>query len=158
MKRLFLLLSALFLVILMTGVTLAQEKVDIDKASNQTLVSLAADVDSTGLTASTVTSEWFPVQNYIGNNFNTYPVSYTKLIKSAAGHPHVTTTIEGSNDQENVAIVDSVGGVSDSVETLQSGTLNLNNKKYWYYRIKHKGEAGNRADVTSKVDLLFTKP
>lgn len=150
-------LSILVLVILLLlpiSVSRPQVSVDLDKGDQALLVSLNYPVDS----VTTVTSKWFGVKSYLVNSFNDYPIQYARKLNSVKGLPKVTTTIEGSNDQTNVAIVDTLGGVSDSIETYTSGTLNLNNKKFWYYRIKQTGQSGNRADVTARVDLLFIKP
>lgn len=156
--KLFIALIFAIVLICLPAIASAQDNVDITRADDQTKVSLSVDVDSTGLTASTVTSQWFSASKYLGNSFYTYPVQYTKLVKSTKGKPRITTTIEGSNDQTNVAVVDTMGILADSIETYQSGTLNLNNKKYWYYRIKHTGTSGNRADATAGIDLIFIKP
>lgn len=124
------------------------------QGDNAVKVTFDAPVDSLSL----VTSDWFTVGPYISHSLVTYPVSYTKIQSSTLNKPFVTVIVEGSNDQENVLAVDTVGTVSDSLETLYSGTTDFNNKKFWYYRVKYKGEAGNRPDCIVKTDLLFIRP
>lgn len=143
---------------LLALVTPAQ-KINIDKNDNAVLITMEANVDS----LSTVTSKWFSIPEYLTHSLYTYPVNYTKMQNSVSGKPYITVTVEGSNDQVNVAVIDTIGGVQDSLETLYSGNTNFNNKKFWYYRIKFKGESKsgslkNRKDATLRTDLLFVRP
>ena len=132
----------------------AQEKVKIDSENSASMVLLDTSCDSLDV----VVSKSFSMPNFLSNNFSTYPVYYTKYQRSADDKPHITTTIEGSNDGTNWNVVDTLGAVADSAETYQYGSLDFNNKKYWYYRLKHTGAAGNRADALITTNLLFTKP
>lgn len=129
-----------------------------DKGDNSLRVKYTADVDS----LTTTYSDWFSIADYLGLSLYTYPVNYSKIQSSAAGKPHITVTVEGSNDQTNVVIVDTVGTVGDSLETIYSGNTNFNNKKFWYYRLKYTGTGtgafANKSDATLRTDLVFIKP
>lgn len=129
-----------------------------DKGDNSIRVKYTADVDS----LTTTYSDWFSIADYLGLSLITYPVNYSKIQSSAAGKPHITVTVEGSNDQTNVVIVDTVGTVGDSLETIYSGNTNFNNKKFWYYRLKYTGTGtgafANKSDATLRTDLVFIKP
>ena len=129
-----------------------------DKGDNSLRVKYTADVDS----LTTTTSDWFSIADYLGLSLITYPVNYSKIQSSADGKPHITVTVEGSNDQTNVVIVDTVGTVGDSLETIYSGNTNFNNKKFWYYRLKYTGTGtgafANKSDATLRTDLVFIKP
>lgn len=129
-----------------------------DKGDNSIRVKYTADVDS----LTTTYSDWFSIADYLSHSLITYPVNYSKIQSSAAGKPHITVTVEGSNDQTNVVIVDTVGTVGDSLETIYSGNTNFNNKKFWYYRLKYTGTGtgafANKSDATLRTDLVFIKP
>lgn len=134
------------------------QTLEIDKNDNAVMVSFDAEVDS----IITVTSDWFAIPEYLSHSLITYPPNYTKIQSSTAGKPHITVTLEGSNDQTNVVIVDTVGTVGDSLETIYSGNTNLNNKKFWYYRYKYVGTGtgafANKSDATLKSQLVFIRP
>lgn len=83
---------------------------------------------------------------------STVAIYFSKLMTSA-GTPKVTTIIQGSDDNVNWAAIDTVGGVSDSLKTVTTGTIDLNSARYWFYRFQFKGETGNRRDVTNKTIL-----
>lgn len=142
----------LLLILLLTSViALAQESITIEKSGSSMLVMYSTSVDS----ADTVYTKPF---QYFSPNYYTYPVTYTKLLTSAADKPHITTTVEGSNNGTSWYAVDTIAAVGDSAETYQSGELDLNNRGYWYYRIKHIGLSTNRSDATAVVHLVFRKP
>lgn len=149
-----LMLAGLFLF----SITSPAQTLDIEKNDNAVMVSFDADVDS----LTTVTSDWFSIPDYLSHSLYTYPVSYTKIQSSVLGKPHITVTIERSNDQTNVIVADTIGNVGDSLETLYSGTANLNNGKSWYYRLKYVGTGtgafANKSDATLKTDLVFIRP
>ncbi len=153
-------IAVLFAVLMCGTNLLAQETVSMDGKNGAELFycsSVAVDTNAT------VTSNWFTAPAYIGQNLFTYKVSYTKKQTSTLGKPFITTIIEGSNDQSNVVTVDTVGTLSDSLETLYTGTMSLDKDttyvKYLFYRFKFIGEEGNRSDaVVNYVSLLFTKP
>jgi len=85
--------------------------------------------------------------------------TYQKSFVSASLKPRVTTTIQGSFDLTNWFAVDTLGIVSDSVETVQSGTItNLPLKTYPYYQILNTYETGQPGDVIASVKCYFTKP
>jgi uncharacterized protein (UPF0333 family) len=69
--------------------------------------------------------------------------------------PFSTTMIQGSNDKSNWVTIDTVGAAKDSVETLMQGSLDLNSKKFLYYREYTKGEAGNRSDTVVETTYYF---
>lgn len=129
-----------------------------ERGDNSVLLSFSTNVDS----LTTVTSKWFSIADLLSHSLYTYPISYTKIQSSVLDKPHITTTIEGSNDQVNVAVVDTIGTVGDSLETLYSGTIDLNNKKFWYYRIKHTGTGtgvfANKRDAIIRTDLIPIRP
>lgn len=146
---------------LMLCFTLEAQTTTIEKdGDNAIKVTFDSDVDS----LDTVTSDWFTLPGYIAYSSYDYPVHFTKIQTSTAGKPYVTATLEGSNDQVNIVVVDTIGTIVDSLETLYSSTINLNNKKLWYFRVKHKGESvptsdqKNRSDTVVKTDLLFITP
>lgn len=134
------------------------QTLEIEKQDNAVMVSFDADVDS----IITVTSDWFSIPEYLSHSLYTYPVSYTKIQSSVAGKPHITVTVERSNDQTNVIAADTIGTVGDSLETLYSGTANFNNGKSWYYRFKYVGTGtgnyANKSDATLKTHLVFIRP
>lgn len=135
------------------------QSIKTETIDNTIKISFSSPVDS----LNTVRSNWFAVPEYLSHSLSTYPVNYTKIQNSASAKPYITVMIEGSNDQVNVAVVDTIGGSLDSLETLYSGTANLNEKKFWYYRIVYKGESKsatlkNRKDATLRTDLLFIRP
>lgn len=150
----FFILAALFLMPIFTPA----QTLDIERNDNAVKISFDADVDS----LTTVTSDWFAIPEYLSHSLITYPPNYTKIQSSADGKPHITVTLEGSNDQTNVVIVDTVGTVGDSLETIYSGNTNLNNKKFWYYRYKYTGTGtgafANKSDATLRTDLVFIRP
>ena len=142
---------------LITSLTQAQTKsgeLSFETGKNAKMVTYEADVDSNEV----VYSDWFSVAEYIPFSLYTYPVSYTKIQSSTLAKPHITVTVERSNDQTNVIVTDTIGTVGDSLETLYSGTANLNNGKSWYYRVKYTGTIANRSDATLRTDLVFLKP
>lgn len=149
-----LMLAGMFLLSIVTPA----QTLEIEKIDNAVIVTFDADVDS----LTTVTSDWFAIPEFLSHSLYTYPPNYTKIQSSAAGKPHITVTIEGSNDQTNVVIVDTVGTVGDSLETIYSGSTNFNNKKFWYYRYKYTGTGtgvfANKSDATLRTDLVFIRP
>lgn len=134
------------------------QSVDIERGENSALITFQSDVDS----AETVTSDWFSVKDIIPYSLYTYPVNYTKIQSSTLRVPKITVTIEGSNDQTNVVIVDTIGTVGDSLETLYNGNVNFNDKKFMYYRYKYTATGthpfDNATDAVLRTDLLFTGP
>lgn len=157
LKSFFLILSMLFLII--AGCAQAQTAVDVEKSGKATLITFDSICDST---TAVTTSNWFSLGDVLSHSLITYPIYYTKIQSSADGKPHVTVTVEGSNDLSNVVIVDTVGTVGDSLETIYNGNTNFNNKKFWYYRLKYTGTGSgaykNRADTILRTDLVFYKP
>lgn len=150
----FLILVAFFLAPIFTPA----QSLSIDKSDNAVIVSFDAEVDS----AATVTSDWFSIPEYLSHSLYTYPVSYTKIQSSTLNKPHITVTVERSNDQTNVIVADTIGTVGDSLETLYSGTANLNDGKSWYYRFKYTATGthpfDNAVDATLRTDLVFIRP
>jgi len=121
-------------------------------------VSFTSAVDSAG----TVYSDWFSIPDYLSYSFYDYPVNYTKIQSSVLRVPVITVTVEGSNDQTNIVITDTIGTVGDSLETYYNGNTNFNNKKFWYYRLKYVGVGthpfDNATDATLRTDLVFIRP
>lgn len=116
---------------------------------------LVVEFRATADSLENITSRLFSVTNYDGGAWSSYPIYYTKSTVSAAGKPFTTVTIEGSNDNENWVVIDTVGGASDSLETLASGSIDLGGKKFLYYRQRTKGESGNRRDTVVKTTYYF---
>ena len=148
-----LILAGMFLL----SIAVPAQTLEIDKIDNAVKVSFDAEVDS----LTTVTSDWFAIPEFLSHSLITYPPNYTKIQSSVAGKPHITVTIEGSNDQTNVYTVDTVGTVGDSLETLYSGSTNFNNKKFWYYRFKYVGTGtgafANKSDATLRTAVLAAR-
>ncbi len=158
MKTSKIILTLLTALLLFASVSFAQVKVYTDGDSRNNAESFY--VSSVAVdTNATVYSKWFSAQSYLGNSFYTYPVTYDKIQTSTLGKPYITVTLQGSNDLSNIVTIDTIGTVSDSLETLYTGTTDLNNKKFLFYRLKFVGEEGNRSDaVINRLDLLFTRP
>lgn len=139
---------------LFTAESMAQVNTPTEKFDGSSLMlTMSSPVDS----LSTVNGEWINISKFDGDNFYTYSPSYGKLLTSAKGTPKVTVTIEGSFDQTNVSVIDTVGGPSDSLETFAASKTDLNNRKFPYIRFKFKGEARNRRDTIVKTVLYFYK-
>ncbi len=154
MKKLLSIIILVIGILSLSFIDSSAQRVKVQNEKDASMVVLETNVDSLSI----VIGEAFSLPQYLSNNFTTYPIYYTKLIKSNSAKPRLNTTIEGSNDLANWAVVDTVGILADSIETYQSGSLNFNAKKFWYYRIKHIGATGNPKDVTSSMNLLFIKP
>jgi len=130
----------------------------IDKGDYSMRVKYTTSVDS----LATMTSNWFSVADYLPGSLITYPAYYTKIQSSVLRVPVITVTLEGSNDQTNYVVVDTIGTVGDSLETIYSGNINLNNQKFWFYRIKAVGVGAhpfdNARDAVLRTDLIFVRP
>jgi hypothetical protein len=156
MKKIFS-LALLLISFLLVTLTPAQT-LELEKGNGGSLfVTFSADVDSNA----TVASDPFTIDEFDGASFTTYPINYTKIQSSVSDKPHITATIEGSNDLANWVVIDTVGTPGDSLETLYKGTLTLNdtsyNNKFHYYRVKYVGLDTNRDDATCRTDYVFAK-
>lgn len=106
--------------------------------------------------AATTTSDWINLQKYDDESYLTNPVSFLIKYNSATSKPRLTTTVEFSNDKSNVlAAVDTVGLVSDSLETVRYFDINFNGKKALYARLKVTEESGNPNDATLTGTIYF---
>jgi len=109
---------------------------------------------------STITSGAFSITKYDGQA--TIQAFYYIRKSSADGKPRVTTFLYGSEIEEptsaQLVIVDTLGAVKDSLETLVSGSVDFKTTKYPFYFLKLRGDTGNTTDVVYSLKLFFTKP
>ena len=109
----------------------------------------------------TVYSIWFGLNDYNKAIGVSTLGNYTKILTSASSKPRITTLIQGSNDQTNVFVLDTLGIVADSIETAQKGTFDLNeinnSNRFQYYRFVQIGESSNPADAKIKQELYIIK-
>lgn len=125
-----------------------QDATQISNVNN--LFTFRVLVDSVGST----TTNSFTLAPYDAESFVTYPVSYGKMITSA-GMPRVSVYVDGSYGFSTWATVDTLF-TSDSLTTFASGTFDLSNKHFPYYRLRVIGTAGNRKDAV--LNLVLYKP
>jgi hypothetical protein len=119
---------------------------DFDRNNHSLLVSHTADIDSNAY----VVSDHFSIDEFTADSING---NYTVLI-SGTGE-RIVTVIEGTNDQVNHVMLDSVIAFSaGATETLQTGSLVLTGVKYKYYRIK--SYAYDTGSI--KQEYYFAKP
>jgi hypothetical protein len=107
-------------------------------------------------------SHCFSPASYTGSITSTNPASYTKLYTSAFGKPHITTVVQGTNDQINYFAVDTISAVGDSAQTASSGVCYFGQRygltKYVYYRLEFIGATGNSSVAYIKnINIVFTK-
>lgn len=102
------------------------------------------------------TSKAFSLSPYDADDFSEYhPLHFGKVASSADGTPRVFVYIQGTYGDGNWFTVDTVA-VADSVETYNTGTLDLNAKKCAAYRVVFDGITGytdNRLDTVYKLSL-----
>jgi len=155
MKHLFL---SLLIFILLTSLIQSQENVTIEKSTDYLTVSWSTAVDSN----STVYTKPFSLRSFDAVDWYTYPIHFSKLQSSVKNKPFITVTIEGSDDNfVTYKTVDTVGTLSDSLETLYAGVINCNPTtfgKFYTYRLKAIGTTDNRSDAILKVFLHLTVP
>jgi len=148
------LITLLALLVALTFVPppLANAQFTINARTN--LVENSGQLTAFELTADTTgsdTSYAFTLSGYDLESFSTYPIIVGKLQTSASGKPRLTTYIYGTFNGSDLVLVDTVGIISDSLETMQWYSIDLNNKHYPYYKLRVVGESGNLSDVTTKL-------
>ena len=97
----------------------------------------------------TLTSRSFTLSRWDGANFSTSPIWYQRTLNSAAGTPKITTYIQGSFDGSTWVAVDTLGSAVTTESTTQ-GSIDLNNKKFPYYRFIDYGVALNHSDTIDR--------
>ena len=151
-KTLLILAIALAIVSLGSSQALAQFTTDAkvyqaDNGKSEAIL-FVASVDS----LSDYTSKAFYLDDYDAESFFSYPLSYG-VILSSAGTPHVFLYIQGTIGDGNWFTVDTVAA-NDSIKTYATGTLDLNNKKCFAYRVYADGITGNRLDTQLTFSLF----
>jgi len=144
-----------FVTILLMGSLFAQTEVRMSREYSGDDMMLKMDIAAADFdTLTSYDSQLFSLSGYHG----TWDAYYAKQYVSASLKPRITTTLQGTFDGTNFVAVDTLGIVSDSVETYQTGTITNNpGKLYPYYRILNTAETGNPSDVVLDVDIFFIK-
>lgn len=119
------------------------------------IVSFAGTVDS----LMNDTSKTFTFAGYQGESWYVNPIQYSKKLNAVHGKPYVTTIFQGLLDSANWVNIDTLG-VKDSIETVQRGTIDLNNLKCRLYRIIVKAEQNGENTPSNDTDysLYFLLP
>lgn len=153
MKKFFLPLLLLLLPVLLSGQVLTNGYAQTPVAKG-TLYNFQVRVDSLG----TYTTSPFSLGGLDKESFVTYPVHYAKTI-TGPYKPRVSCVVQGAmSTTTGYTAVDTVA-LADSTKTLATGTLDLNDKKFPFYRLYIYGATGNRKDTTSlySIDLYIPK-
>jgi hypothetical protein len=100
----------------------------------------------------TYTSKAFYLSEYDGESLFSYPVAYGKVASSVVGVPKIKSIIQGTYGDGNWFNVDTLS-TSDSVETYNTGTVDLNNRKCLAYRIEISGVTTNPGDTIYTLSL-----
>jgi len=116
-------------------------------ADGKTLT-FACTVDS----IDTLTSNVFSLGKYNDLSWSTYPIPYQLYNVSAAGQPMLTAYVQGSNDNINWFVVDTLFS-TDSLETVRYKTADFNNYKAVLYKLIIYGVTGCGSDTV--VDMIF---
>lgn len=115
------------------------------------------NIDST----ETVYSSWFSINGFedtgpketISTALSTFAYG-TYQVTSTEGKPHISIFLQGSNDVDDTTtyeVIDTVGVLADSTETIRDGDFCFAKPRMWY-RLQIVGETGNRSDAYLKGD------
>lgn len=151
--------------IMMTCSSVLAQGWTIDNATDKTSdydaglsIKFQGYIDST---LTTYTSNPFQLSGYQAESFTSYPVHYRYRNVSAAGTPYVTHIIQGNYGDTTWVNIDTLI-TRDSTEISQIGTIDLNNRKCYAYRLVSSGgttgaNAKNRSDTVSEVTLYMPR-
>ncbi|HEX2866113.1 MAG TPA: hypothetical protein VHO03_03675 [Ignavibacteriales bacterium] len=148
---------ALLAIFIFTGVTFPQIDTKNNAVGKDLIGSYMVNISGKVASTDTLTSAEFSLPEYDGVNWKTDPPIFAaQLTGTSTATRKITTQLLGSNFYQGSFVVVDTLLYKDSVNTEINKTFDANGKKYFRWKLRIIGAAGNN-NTTFKEALYFYK-